>query len=162
MAELQIFPLTSGQGYGAVIHGNFVTVCTGFRGFSASVAAFQLDGNHQYETFETAAAAAEWAVLAASTHQGKPHQISKIEYWEVRKGYSIEISRLDAGGYEAETFPMWVDSDHMEPMRNFKAFSTTEEAIEWARLSADEQSRHDDDHARTIQQIREALELASS
>ena len=92
MEEMQIFPMTSGDGYGAVVHGNFVTVCRGMSEFHAQVQAFQTDGGSQFETFETIAEAVAWAFAAAQKHLGKPHQFSKIEYWEIRNGYSITIN----------------------------------------------------------------------
>ena len=40
MAERRIFRLTSGEGYGAVVYGNFIKVNIGLGGYYASVYAF--------------------------------------------------------------------------------------------------------------------------
>ena len=45
MAERQNFPLTSGTGFAAVIHGNIVHLTAGTRKFNAYVYAFPGDGN---------------------------------------------------------------------------------------------------------------------
>ncbi len=161
MAELQIFSLASGEGYGAVIHGNFVTICTSYRGFDASVAAFQSDHNYQYQHFDTAADAVAWAAATAATHQGQTSQISNFDYWEVHNGYSITTKLTDSDGYEAETFPMWIDSDHHGVMINSKTFSTRDEAIEWARQSADEQSQGDAAYKQKLRLIKNSLEAHS-
>jgi hypothetical protein len=143
MPEDRIFSLTSREGFGTVVNGNLVAVRVSNRvhssGFSASVAAFQLDVNYQCQKFDTAADAVSWAVATAVTHQGEPRPISKIEYREIRDGHSITISRVDVGVYESETYPMWQDSEP-ELMRNFKRFPTLAEALDWARGSVDEQS----------------------
>ena len=161
MPEGRIFSLTSREGFGTVVNGNFVAVRVSnrvnSRGFSASVAAFQLDGNYQYQNFDTAADAVSWGVATAATHQGESGPISKIEYWEIREGYSVTISRVDGGGYEAETYPMWHDSEP-EPMRNFKGFPTLDGPLDWARGSVDEQSGYDSDYELSLQQIRNSLE----
>ncbi len=160
MTENRIFPMASGGGYGAVIHGNFVEVRIDYRGFSAMVAAFQTDGNVQYQPFDNLADAVAWAVATAATHQGRPHPRSKIEYWEIRNGYSITVEPADSGGYEAETFPMWIDAGP-EPIRDSKTFPTRDEAVEWARQSADEQSQRDADYQQQLRQIRDTLEAHS-
>ena len=74
MAERQIFPLASGTGFAAVIHGNIVRLTAGTGAFHAHVYAFPADGNRQYRSFDTAAEATAWCVATAAVHQGKPNR----------------------------------------------------------------------------------------
>ncbi len=97
MAERQIFPLASGAGFAAVIHGNIVRLTAGTGTFTADVYAFTADGNPQYRSFDTAAEATAWCVATAAAHQGKPNQYSHVEHWEVRNGYSIANRSRAAG-----------------------------------------------------------------
>ena len=157
MAESRIFRLTSGQGYGAVINGNFIKVDVGMRGFYASVYAFLSDDNGQFSEFDSAADAVAWAVATAEIHQGQPRERSPITYWEIRNGYSITVKLTDSGEYEGEIFDLWIDSEP-EPLRIFKRFSTQDEAVQWAREAADVQTSHDNDYQLKIRQIRNALE----
>lgn len=161
MPERQIFPMASGEGYGAVIHGNFVRISLGFRGFYASVCAFQMDDNYQFESFDTLDEAVAWAVAAAETHQGQPRPISKTEHWEIRNGYSITVGPNDSGRYKVDVFPMWVDSDHFPVLNDIETFETRDEAIEWCRRAADERSQQNTDYERSILAIRDALEAHS-
>ena len=160
MPERRIFPLTSSEGYGAVVHGNFITIRIGMRGFYASVSALLSDANYQRGEFDNAIDAVAWAVATAGTHQGQPNRFSKTEYWEIRNGYSIAVEPDGTGGYQAETHPLWVDTDP-GPIRNFKTFPGRGEAIRWARQSADEQAGYDAEYERSLQQIRASLEAHS-
>ena len=161
MPERRIFRLTSGSGYGAVVNGNFVRVATSFRGIHASVYAFLSDDNGQYSEFDNAADAVAWAVNTAKSHQGQSRETFPIAHWEIRHGYSITIKGDESGSYEAETFPLWVDS-HPDPMRNFRKFADLDEALEWARRSADEQAGYDNNYGLKRRQILEELEAHSS
>ena len=164
MAEIKIFPMVSGDGFGAIIHGNFVTITIGFNKFYASVSAFKSDANYQHEAFDTAAEAAAWATKVAETHEGRAREISKskIEHWELRDdGYSITINRTDSGEYGVDVFPMWVDSDHYPVLNDIEKFPTVEEALQFARQSADERERHRIRYEDTVQQIKTALEAHS-
>ena len=160
MAESRIFRLTSGEGFGAVVNGNFIKVRIGFRGFSASVYAFLSDDNGRYGEFDNAADAVSWAVATAKTHQGQPRGRFPIEHWEIRNGYSITVTLTDSGEYEGETFALWIDSKP-EPLRNFKRFPTQDGAVQWARETADEQAGQDNDGELRLRQIWEALEAQS-
>lgn len=160
MPERRIFRLTSGEGSGAVVNGNFIRVRTGFRGFPAFVCAFLSDDNGQYSEFNNAVEAAAWAVAAAKTNQGQPRGRFPIAYWEIRNGYSVTVRLTDSGEYEGETFALWIDSEP-EPLRNFKRFPTQDEAVQWAREAADEQAAHDNDYELRLCQIRDALEAQS-
>ena len=62
MAERQIFPLASGQGFAAVIHENIVLITAGMGAFQAHVYAFPADDNGQYRSFDTAAEATPGAL----------------------------------------------------------------------------------------------------
>ena len=161
MEAIQIFPMTSGAGYGAVVPVNFVPVCLGMSEFHAQVLAFQTDGDSQFETFETIAEAVAWAFTAAQKHQGKPHQFSKIEYWEIRNGYSITINPTDSGCYQADIFPMWVDSDNYPVMGYAETFSTLDNALDFARNTADETMRADASYRQLVEEIRAAMEANS-
>ena len=161
MEEIQIFPMTSGDGYGAVVHGNFVTVCIGMSTFYAHVKAFVTDGDSQFEAFETIAEAVAWGFAAAQKHLGKPHQFSKIEYWEIRNGYSITINLTDSGCYQADIFPMWVDSDNRPVMGHPETFSTLDAALDFARNTADETMRADASDRQLVEEIRAAMEANS-
>ncbi len=162
MAEIQIYPMVSGEGYGAVVHGNFIRVSIGLDKFYASVLAFQSDDNHQFGVFDTPAEAVAWAVAVAETHEGQAREISRIEHWEIRDGgYSISINRTDSGEYGVDVFPMWVDSDHYPVMNDIEKFPTVEEALQFARQSADERERHRTRYEDTVQQIKTALESHS-
>ncbi len=101
MNESRIFPLTSGEGYGAVIHKNFVTIRIGFRGFCASVSAFLSSANYQFQNFDNMADVVAWAIAAAETHQGKGRGNSRIDYSEIHNGYSIIIEPVESGEYRA-------------------------------------------------------------
>ena len=160
MAERRIFRLTSGEGYGAVVNGHFIRVRISYRGFSASVFAFLADDEGQYSEFDNAADAVAWAVATAETHQGQPRGRFPIAHWEIRNGYSITIEADDSGSYQAETYPLWVDS-RPEPFRNFKDFNNLDEAIRWARQSADEQAGHDAEYEHSLQEIMAALQTQS-
>ena len=160
MPERRIFRLTSGEGYGAVVNGNFLRISTGFRGIHASVYAFLSDDNGQYSEFDNAADAVAWAVNTAQSHQGQSREKFPVAHWEILHGYSITIRADESGSYEAETFPLWVDSPP-DPMRNFRKFAYLDEAIEWARRSADEQAGYDNNYGLKLRQILEALEAQS-
>jgi len=157
MAENVIFQLTSGEGFGAVIHGNFVSVCIGYQKIYASVSAFLLDANHQYQGFDSVDEAVAWAAAVAETHQGQAREISRINYWEIRKGYSITVESVESGGYEAELHPMWFDSDP-GPIRVYKTFPDRDEAIAWAREEAEQQRGRGAEYQQKLQQIRASLE----
>ena len=161
MEEIQIFPMTSGYGYGAVVHGNFVTVCIGMSTFYAHVKAFVTDGDSQFEAFETIAEAVAWAFAAAQKHLGKPYQLSKIVYWEIRNGYSITIDLTDSGRYHADIFPMWIDSDNYPEMGHPETFSTLDDALDFARNTADETMRADASDRQLVEEIRAAMEANS-
>lgn len=160
MPERKVFRLTSGEGYGAVVNGNFVRVTISFRGFYASVYAFLSDDNGQDSHFDNAADAVAWAVATAKTHEGKSRERFPVAHWEIRHGYSITIDVEESGSYEAETFPLWVDSPP-DPFRNFKKFTDLDEAIQWARQAADEQAGHKGDYESRLQQISDALTAQS-
>ena len=157
MPERRILRLTSGEGYGTVAYGNFIEVHIGLRGFSASVSAFLSDANHQHRKFDNATDAVAWAIATAETHQGQPHQFSKVGYWEIRNGYSVTVKLTDSGEHEGEIFPMWFNSEP-EPIRIYKGFPTQDEAIQWSREAADKQFGHDNDYESSLRQIRDALE----
>ncbi len=161
MPERRIFPMTSGEGYGAVVHGNFVTISRSFLGFHASVSAFQLDGNYQFQSFDTLDEAVAWAVAAAETHQGQPKPVSETEHWEIRNGYSITVGPNNSGRYKVDVFPMWVDSDHYPVLNDIETFATRDEAIEWCRRAADERSQQNADYELSLLEIRDALEAHS-
>ena len=158
MAERQIFPLASGAGFAAVIHGNIVRLRAGTGTFHAGVYAFPADGNGQYRRFDTAAEATAWCVATAAVHQGKPNQYSHVEHWEVRNGNSITISRTESGDYKPDRHPIWVDSDHVPVMGFAKRFPSLDEALEWVRQAVDEESRLEADYQRGLRELREALE----
>lgn len=158
--ERRIFRLTSGEGYGAVVNGNFIRVSVGMRGFYAHVYAFMSDDNGQFSEFDSAADAVAWAVSTAETHQGRTRERSPITYWEIRNGYSITVKFTGTGEYEGEIFDLWVDREP-EPMRIFKRLSTQDEAVQWAREAADVQIGYYNDYQLNLRQIREALEAQS-
>ena len=158
MAERQIFPLASGTGVAAVIHGNIVRLTAGTGTFTADVYAFSSDGNPQYLSFDTAAEAAAWCVATAAVHQGKPNRYSHVEHWEVRNGYSITISRTESGDYKPDRHPIWVDSDHVPVMGFAERFPSLDEAMEWVRQAVDEESRLEADYQRGLRELRDALE----
>ena len=158
MAERQIFPLASGAGFAAVIHGNIVRLTAGTGTFHANVYAFPSDGNWQYRSFDTAAEATAWCVATAAVHQGKPNQYSHVEHWEVRNGYSITISRTESGDYKPDRHPIWVDSDHVPVMGFAERFPSLDEAMEWIRQAVDEESRLEADYQRELRELRDALE----
>ena len=157
MAESRIFRLTGGEGYGAVVNGNFIEVRVGMRGVYASVFAFLSDDNLQHSEFDNATDAVAWAVAAAKTHEGQPRERFPIAHWEIRHGYSATVRLIDSGEYEGEIFPLWVNS-RPEPIRIYKRFPTQDEAVQWAREAADEQSVHDNDYELSLRQIRDSLE----
>ena len=70
MAERRIFPLASGTGFAAVIHGNIVRLAAEMSKFNAHVYAFPADGNPQYRSFEISAEATAWCVATAAAHKG--------------------------------------------------------------------------------------------
>lgn len=158
--ERRIFRLTSGEGYGAVVNGNFIKVDIGMDKFYAHVYAFLSDGNGQYSVFDTVADAVAWAVDTAKTHQGQPMERSSIQYWEIRNGYSITVKLTDSGEYEGEVTELWIDSDP-GPLRNFKQFHAQDEALQWARDAADEQKGYENDYRLKLREIRDALEAQS-
>ncbi len=158
--ESRIFRLTSGEGYGTVVGGNFVKVCVGMRGFYASVYAFLSDDNHQNSEFDNAADAVAWAVATAKAHQGQPRERFPIEYWEIRNGYSITVRLTDSGEYEGEIFELRVDSEP-EPIRIYRRFPTQDEAVQWAREAADVQTGHGNDYEMKLRQITDALQAQS-
>ena len=162
MAERQIFPLASGAGFAAVIHGNIVRLTAGTGTFNADVYAFPADGNPQYRSFDTAAEATAWCVATAAVHQGKPNQYSHVEHWEVRNGYSITISRTESGDYKPDRHPIWVDSDHVPVMGFAERFPSLHEAMEWVRQAVDEESRLEADYQRELRELRDALESTPS
>ena len=163
MTDPQIYPMSSGEGYAAVINGNFVSIkywpdiLGGDNNrYTAQVSAFLQDANDQYQTFDHLADAIAWAIAAAQTHQGQPRPVSRIVHWEIRHCYAITVTQTDDGQYESETFPMWWDVDP-SPIRDFKKFPTQDEALQHARNSADEYQRHNDRYRRIIQEIHDAL-----
>ncbi len=158
--ERRIFPLTSGEGYGAVVNGNFIRINIGMGGFYASVYAFLSDDNGQFNKFDNAADAVAWAVATAETHQGQPRGRFPIAHWEIRHGYSVTVELVDSGEYEGEIFALWIDS-RPEPIRIYKRFPTQDEAVQWAREEADAQAGHDNDYQLRLRQIRDALEAQS-
>ena len=158
MAERQIFPLTSGTGFAAVIHGNIVCLTAGTMKFNAHVYAFPGDGNLQYRSFDTAAEAAAWCVTTAAVHQGKPNRYSKDEYREVRNGYYISISRTESGDYKPDRHPVWVDSDHVPVMGFTDRFPNLDEALEWVREAVDKEGQLEADYQRAMRELRDALE----
>ena len=158
MAERQIFPLASGAGFAAVIHGSIVRLTAGTGTFNADVYAFKADGNPQYRSFDTAAEATAWCVATAAVHQGKPNRYSHVEHWEVRNGYSITISRTESGDYKPDRHPVWVDSDHVPVMGFAERFPSLDEAMEWVRQAVDEESRLEADYQRELRELRDALE----
>ena len=160
MSESRIFRLTSGEGYGAVLNGNFVKVTIGMGGYYASVYAFLSDDNGQFGRFDNIADAVNWAVATARTHQGQPRERSLIAYWEIRNGFSITVKLTDSGEYEGETFALWIDSEP-EPFRNFKRFPTLDEAVQWARKATDEQTDHESGYEFRLRKIRDELQAQS-
>ena len=160
MAESRIFRLTSGEGYGAVVNGNFIRINIGIGGFYASVYAFLSDDNGQYSQFDNAADAVSWAVATANTHEGQARERFPVAYWEIRKGYSITVKLTDSGEYKGDIFPLWVDSEP-EPMRIFKQFPTQDEAVQWARRAADEQADQQQNYELRLLQIKNELEAQS-
>lgn len=160
MSESRIFRLTSGEGYGAVVNGNFVKVTIGMGGYYASVYAFLSDDNGQFGRFDNIADAVNWAVTIARTHQGQPRERSLIAYWEIRNGFSITVELTDSGEYEGETFALWIDSEP-EPFRNFKRFPTLDEAVQWARKATDEQTDHESGYEFRLRKIRDELQAQS-
>ena len=158
MAERQIFPLTSGTGFAAVIHGNIVCLTAGTKTCNAHVYAFPGDGNLQYRSFDTAAEAAVWCVATAAVHQGKPNQYSHVEHWEVRNGNSITISRTESGDYKPDRHPIWVDSDHVPVMGFAERFPNLDEALEWVREAVDKEGQLEADCQRAMRELRDALE----
>ncbi len=160
MAESRIFRLTSGEGYGAVVNGNFIKINIGMREFYASVYAFLSDDNGQFCRFDNAADAVSWAVATANTHEGQARDRFPVAYWEIRKGYSITVRLTDSGEYKGEIFPLWVDSEP-EPMRIFKQFPTQDEAVQWARRATDEQVDQEQDYELRLLQIKNELEAQS-
>lgn len=156
MPERKVFRLTSGEGYGAVVNGNFVRVVIGLGGFYVSVYAFLSDDTSLFQVFDNAADAVKWGVETAKNHQGKSREKFPVAHWEIRHGYSLTVSLEDSGEYEGEIFPLWYDS-HPDPLRNFKRWPTRDEAIQWAREAADEAARQDDDYQSRRRQIRDAL-----
>ncbi len=158
MAERQIFPLISGTGFAAVIHGNIVRITAEMRRFDAHVYAFSADANSQYRSFDTATEATGWCVATAAAHQGKPNQYSRVEYWEVRNGYSITISRTESGEYKPDGLPVWVDSDHFPLIGFTERFPNLDEALEWIRQTVDEDSRREADCQRELRELRDALD----
>ena len=158
MAERQIFPLASGTGFAAVIHGNIVHLTAGTGTFNAYVYAFTRDGNLQYRRFDTAAEAAAWCVATAAVHQGKPNRYSHVEHWEVRNGYCISISRTESGDYKPDMHPVWVDSDHVPVMGFTERFPSLDEAMEWVREAVDKEGQLEADYQRAMRELRDALE----
>ena len=157
MADSRIFRLSSGQGYGAVVNGNFIKINTDFRGFSASVYAFPSDDNGQFSEFENAVDAVAWAFATAKTHQGQTRERFPVAYWEIRNGYSITVRLTDSGESEGEIFALWIDSGP-DPFRIFKLFPTKDEAVQWAREAADVQAGQDNDYELRLRQIMDALD----
>ena len=160
MSESRIFRLTSGEGYGAVVNGNFVKVTIAMGGYYASVYAFLSDDNGQFGRFDTEADAANWAITTATTHEGQPRERSPITYWEIRNGFSITVKLTDSGEYEGEIFGLWIDSEP-GPLRIFEQFPTQDEAVQWARKVADEQADQERDYELRLLRIRDELEAQS-
>ena len=109
----------------------------------------------------TIAEAVAWAFAAAQKHLGKPHQFSKIEYWEIRNGYSITINLTESGCYQADIFPMWVDSDNRPVMGYAETFSTLDAALDFARNRTDETMRADTSYRQLLEEIRATMEANS-
>ena len=158
-----VYPMHSGEGHFAVINGNFVcikywpSVIPGEAGqYTAAVDAFLEDDDNQYQSFDRLADAVAWAVATAQTHQGQADPPSKIVHWEMRHGLAITVTETDDGGYESETFPMWHDIDP-SPIRDVKRFPTRDEALQYARDSADAGWQGFVNYHRIISEIGEAL-----
>lgn len=158
-----VYPMRSGEGHFAVINGNFVyirywpsVIGDGADRYSAHVDAFLQDDDNQYQSFDNLADAVAWAVATAQTHQGRAHPRSKIVHWEMRHGLAVTVSETDDGGYESETFPMWHDIDP-SPIRDVKRFATRDEALQYARDSADVGWQGFVNYHRIISEIGDAL-----
>lgn len=163
MTDPQIFPMSSNEGYGAVINGNFVSIkfwpgidSPNGDHYNALVSAFLEDENDQYQSFDHLADAIAWAIAAAQTHQGQARPESQIIHWEIRSGCAVTVTQTDDGNYEGETFPMWYDIDP-SPIRNIKKFPTQDEALQHARDFADGYRQSHDRHHRIVQAIGNAL-----
>lgn len=134
--EKRIYPLTSGEGFGAIFHGNFVIVRFDWKdSFSISVLAFQSDHNGPYRSFESLDEGLAWAESVAASHKGENRH---FEYWEIYKGFTLTLKAVEEG-YRTDTFPMWVDTDHDPWLSYVKTFTAKSEAIRAARASIDEQ-----------------------
>ena len=158
MAERQIFPLASGTGFAAVIHGNIVLITAWMGAFHAHVYAFPADDNRQYRSFDTAAEATAWCVATAAVYQGKPNRHSEDVYQELRNSYSITIRRTESGDYKPDRHPVWVDSDHVPVMGFSERFPSLDEALDWIRQAVDKESRLEADYQRGLRELRDALE----
>ena len=136
--EKRIYPLTSGEGYGAVLHSNFVTVRFDWKdSFSISVRAFQFDHSGPYRSFESLDEGLAWAESVAVSHKGENRH---FEYWEVYKGYTLALRSVEEG-YQTDTIPMWVDTEDGYWWSYKETFAARADAIRAARSSIDEQWR---------------------
>ena len=158
MTEPQIFPLASGTGFATVIHGNIVHITSHAGEFDAHVYAFLQDANSQYRSFNTAAQAADWCIAAAAEHRGTPNSYSHIEYWEVRNGHSLTISRTESGEYKPDRHPIWIDSDHIPVMGLRKTFLNLQDALQWIRRLVDDESQQEADYRNRLRQLRQMLD----
>ena len=151
MTPQRLFPLASGTGVATVIRGNIVILSSRGTRTDALVQAFTNDANTQFQSFDTAQEAAEWAAQTALSHQGS------IQYWEVRGAHSITISRGEYGRYRPQRHPIWVDSDHIPVMGLTETFPNQEDALEWIRNVVDEEARQEEEYQAKLQRIHEAL-----
>ena len=159
MTQPGVFPLSSGTGFAAAAHGNILILTTRSGRFDATVQAFTTDANTQYQTFDTPDEAIQWATQTAASHQGHPNRYATIEYWEVREGHSITISRTPEGLHKPYRHPIWVDSDHVPVMGLRETFPTQEQALDWIRTIVDEEMQQERDYQRRIQEIQAALAI---
>ena len=158
MSELQVYQLASGRGYAAEMHGNIVNITADGKGFSALVFAHPGDVNVQYESFDTAVEAVAWCAATSAAHQCQPGQYSKVEYWEVRHGYSITISLTESGEYQPDRLPVWVDSDHYPVLQYAERFQERDAALDWIRQRVDEESQGDADYQGVLLELKDALD----
>ena len=141
--EKVIHSLTSGEGYGVALHGNFVTVRINWQDtFGVSVQAFQFDRTGPYKSFDDLDEGLAWAESIAASHKGEN---PIFEYWEIRKGYTLALKAVEEG-YLTDTFPMWVDSEDAYGWSFQETFTAKSEALRAARAFIDEQWRMHIDH----------------
>ena len=161
VTRTQVFPLASGTGFAASVHGNIVRITTRGRStYDAHVYAFSQDANGNYQTFDSIPQAVSWAITTAATHVGKPNPYSKAEFWEIRDGVSITIHRTESGAYKPNRHPIWIDSDHVPIMGLTEIFPSLDEALTWVRKTVDEENLMEKDHQALMQEILAAMTAA--